>query len=169
MLHVYTGNGKGKTTAAIGQSIRALGAGYNVLFTQFIKNMEYSEISILKTFPNLHYLQFGNGCYITREPGINDSELIKQGLQIIQSQIEKKDYKIIIMDELNIAFHYNLIIIDDVMPIIDRFKENLEKDLIITGRYAPTRLLQMADLVTEMKEIKHYYHKDVTARLGVER
>jgi len=73
------------------------------------------------------------------------------------------------MDELNIAFHYNLIIIDDVMPIIDRFKENLEKDLIITGRYAPTRLLQMADLVTEMKEIKHYYHKDVTARLGVER
>lgn len=169
MIHVYTGNGKGKTTSAIGQTIRTSGFGGNVLFTQFIKDMEYSEINILKSLPNVDYHRYGYGCFINRLPEQKDIDVVKKGINEILQFLKTKDYKLVVLDELNIALYYNLIFFDDIYDILKLFKDNLDKDLVITGRYAPTRLLSYADLVTEMKEIKHYYHSDVTARDGIER
>lgn len=169
MIHVYTGNGKGKTTSAIGQAIRTSGFGGNVLFTQFVKDMEYSEIKILNSLKNIDYFRYGYGCFISRSPQQKDIDIVKKGIDDIYQMIKYKDYKLVVLDELNIPLYYNLIFFDDIYKILNIYKDNLEKDLVITGRYAPTRLLLFADLVTEMKEIKHYYHDDVIARDGIER
>ncbi|HOL81217.1 MAG TPA: cob(I)yrinic acid a,c-diamide adenosyltransferase [Ignavibacteriales bacterium] len=169
MIHVYTGNGKGKTTSAIGLSIRTAGYGKKVLFTQFVKDMEYSEIKILKTILNIEYKRYGKGCFISRDPDDEDIQLIKNGLKEIKDLIEKNDYMLVVLDEVNIALKYNLLTLEDLKFFFNIYKDNLNKDLVLTGRYAPEELIEIADLVTEMKEIKHYFNDGILARDGIER
>jgi cob(I)alamin adenosyltransferase len=167
-VQVYTGNGKGKTTAAIGLAIRAAGAGLPVFFAQFVKGMKYSEIGALERYADLIAVrQYGRGCFITREAEKEDIEQSRKGLADSAEALKTGNYRLVILDEACIAVHYKLFSIDDLLQVIDRRKADCE--VVVTGRYAPQELLDMADLVTEMKEIKHYYAKGVQARTGIER
>lgn len=165
-VQVYTGNGKGKTTAALGASIRAVCAGKKVFFGQFIKGMDYSELKCADFLPNLDIRQFGRDCFIEKEPTDEDIRCAREGLKEFSEILEDGSYDMVVMDELNIALFYKLFSLEEVLQIIKNKKENIE--VIITGRYAPDELIEVADLVTEMREIKHYYKDGVEARKGIE-
>ena len=166
MIHIYTGNGKGKTTAAIGLGIRAAMAGKKVFIGQFIKGMEYSELKIVDYLPNIEIQQFGRDCFIYKEPTKEDIKIAKNGLKICEEIIEKGEMDVVILDELNIALFFKLFTVEEVISVLNKRDENME--IIITGRYAPKELINMADLVTEMVEVKHYYNKGIEARRGIE-
>src|SRR6056297_2415818 len=165
-LQVYTGNGKGKTTAAIGLAIRATGAGKKIYMAQFVKGMRYSEIKTLEKFNNIKIEQFGLKCFIKDKPKPEDIKSAREGLAKAKQQMFSGNYDIVILDEANIAVFFDLFTIDDLLDLIVEKPDNLE--LIITGRYAHEELIEIADLVTEMKEIKHYYNDGVNARQGIE-
>ena len=166
-VHVYTGNGKGKTTAAIGLAVRAAGAGLRVYFAQFLKFGEYSEIRALQRFDDLiAYRQYGCGGFIFDKPDRADDDAARQGLDALTDIVASGDYPVVILDEANIAAQLGLIAVDDLLGLIDIKPEPVE--LAFTGRYADPRLIARADLVTEMKEIKHYFRKGVIARQGIE-
>jgi cob(I)alamin adenosyltransferase len=166
-IHIYTGNGKGKTTAALGLALRAICAGKKVFFGQFAKGMKYSEVKAMELLPNFKMEQFGRGCFIRKKPEDVDMEMARQGLRVCEEALTSGEYHVVVLDELNIALYYELIELDEVFRIIDARRPWVE--VIITGRYAPDELIEKADLVTEMKEIKHYYNKGVIAREGIER
>lgn len=166
-IQVYTGNGKGKTTAALGLSIRALCAGKKVFFGQFVKGMEYSELNVVKYMPDIEIEQFGRGCFIFRNPVQEDIDAAQRGLERCKQILSEGKHDVVVFDEINIALYYHLISLEDVFELLKLKKENTE--VILTGRYAPNELIEAADLVTEMKEIKHYYKKGVNARTGIER
>lgn len=166
-IHVYTGCGKGKTTAALGLSVRAHGAGKKIFFSQFVKGKHYSEIeTVLKHLPNITLKQYGNGCFIVRTAEQYDIDSAQEGLKELENIVCSSEYDIIVMDELNIALYYNLVSKEQVINLLN--KRDPKKEIIITGRYAPDFIIELADLVTEMKEIKHYYTKGVDAREGIE-
>lgn len=166
-IHVYTGNGKGKTTAAIGLSIRAAGAGKKIFFVQFVKGLPYSEISIIQeTIPSITLKQYGLECFIEKKPTTEDIEIAQKGLQDVKKAIQSNVYDVIVLDEANIALFYNLFSIHDFIEAIQLKAK--ETEIIITGRYAPKEIIAIADLVTEMKEIKHYYNLGIKARKGIE-
>ena len=167
-IHVYTGDGKGKTTAALGLALRASGAGLKIFFGQFIKKGNFSEIKILKNrFPEISIKQFGHGVFIKGKPSPKDIRAAKSGLTNLQKAMMSNQYDLVIADELNAAVSAGLLEIEDVLQMID--KKPVHADLVITGRGAHKRLLKRADLVTEMKNLKHYFEKDVQARKGIER
>lgn len=166
-IHIYTGNGKGKTTCALGLSLRAICAGKRVFFGQFVKGMKYSELEAVRYLPGFQIKQYGRDCFIFNNPSEEDIRIAKEGLKDIAHILKEGHYDIVVMDELNIALYYKLFSIEEVIRILDSRKENVE--VIITGRYAPSELIEKADLVTEMKEIKHYYSKGVEARKGIEK
>ncbi|MFA5444729.1 MAG: cob(I)yrinic acid a,c-diamide adenosyltransferase [Bacteroidales bacterium] len=166
MIHVYTGNGKGKTTAAIGMAVRAAGAGNNVFFAQFVKGKPYSELNVLKNIPSIVVKQYGLECFIVKEPTERDIQAARNGLKEVKSVIQSGSYGVIILDEACIALYYHLFTLEELLDVINLLKPYNE--LIITGRYAPEALIALADLVTEMKEIKHYYTKGTEARKGIE-
>jgi len=168
MLHIYTGNGKGKTTASLGLAMRFLGHKKKVCIIQFMKkNIEYGEITFLETIPNIDIIQFGTPDFVDKKnPKKIDIDEAVKGFQKAKEVILSKKYDLIILDELNVALDFELVSLDEVLPFIKEHKDKLE--LAITGRYAPEELLELADLVTEMKEIKHYYQKDISAREGTE-
>lgn len=166
-IHVYTGNGKGKTTAALGLSLRAVCAGKKVFFGQFIKGMEYSELHAQNILYNFKMEQFGRNCFIYNQPQEEDIRKAEDGLNKIEEILTSGDYDIVVLDELNIALHYKLFSVDRVIEILKNRKSNIE--VVITGRYAPEKIIEIADLVTEMKEIKHYYKDGVEARTGIEK
>jgi cob(I)alamin adenosyltransferase len=166
-IQVYTGNGKGKTTAAFGLALRAAGAGMKVFISQFVKGMEYSELEAIKRFDDLITLkQFGRGCFIYEKPEEEDIKLAAAGLKETKEIIISGKYDLVILDEANIAVYYNLFSAQDLLNVMDEKPEQVE--LVITGRYADPKVIERADLVTEMKEIKHYYSNGVTARRGIE-
>ncbi len=165
-IHVYTGNGKGKTTAALGLALRAVCAGKTVFFGQFVKGMEYSELKCPNYLDNLEMRQFGRDCFIYEKPTEEDIALAKKGLKELKDVLESGDYDVVVMDELNIALYYKLFSVKEAISVIKSRAQNVE--VIITGRYAPKEIVDIADLVTEMKEIKHYYTKGVEARKGIE-
>lgn len=166
LVQIYTGNGKGKTTAAFGLALRASGCGLKVYMLQFLKGGLYSEIKALKKIRNIKIEQCGRGCIIKRKPRKIDIESAQQGLLKAQKNIMSGKYDVAILDEANIALNLGLIKIKDIVNIIRRKPSSLE--LILTGRSCPRTLLKHADLVTEMKEIKHPYKKGIKARLGIE-
>jgi cob(I)alamin adenosyltransferase len=168
-VHVYTGNGKGKTTAALGLAMRAAGAGLKVYIAQFVKGMKYNEINTLEKKLNdeITVKQYGRSCFIYRDPDEEDVRAAQEGLREVKKIMDSGDYDMIILDEANIATHYNLFSVDDLLDLIHSKPEKVE--LIITGRFADSKIIEAADLVTEMKEVKHYYQKGVEARDGVER
>ena len=166
-VHVYTGNGKGKTTAAIGLAIRAAGAGMRVYIAQFVKGMHYSELGALDRYADRITLkQYGRDCFIEKEPDQEDIQAARQGLEEVKGILASRDYQMVILDEANIATRYNLFSPDELIEVIRSKPESVE--LVITGRNADPKVVALADLVTEMKEIKHYYNRGVQARPGIE-
>jgi len=167
-VHVYTGDGKGKTTAALGLSIRAAGAGLRVFIAQFIKSDEYSEIKALKRFSDLITVeQFGLGGFIGGNPSSGDIEAAQKGVARIREIISSETYDVVVLDEANIAVKYKLISEQDLLDIIDAKSKNIE--LVITGRDATPKIMDKADLVTQMKAVKHYFQNGVEARVGIEK
>ena len=165
---VYTGNGKGKTTAAIGLAIRAAGAGLKVYIAQFIKMGDYSEIKALKRFSDLITVeQFGLGRFTNGKPAPEDIAAAQRGLKKVKSVMTSDEFNIIIMEEANVAVMLGLIAVQDLLKIIINKPD--DKELVITGRGASPRIIESADLVTEMKAIKHYYQVGVRARVGIEK
>lgn len=166
-IQVYTGNGKGKTTAAFGLALRAVGAGKKVLFSQFVKGQIYSEIMAVQQFlPSITVKQYGLDCFIIKSPSQADIDIARKGFKEVSEIILSGIYDVVILDEANIALYYNLFTVGELIQVLNR--KPAETEIIITGRYAPQELIEIADLVTEMKEIKHYYNKGVEARVGIE-
>lgn len=165
-IHLYTGNGKGKTTAALGIALRAVGAGKTVFMGQFVKGMHYAELDAIKRFPEITIKQYGLDCFIVNEPTEKDIKAAQNGLNEVKSIILNNQHDIVILDEICIALYYQLFTIAEVINVLQQKPEQME--LILTGRYAPKELYEYADLITEMKEIKHYYHQGIQARKGIE-
>ncbi len=166
-VHIYTGNGKGKTTAALGQALRAVGAGMKVFIGQFVKGMPYAELeSISRFLPEITIRQYGRGCFIVNEPAQEDIDCARNGLESVAEIIRSDEFELVILDEVCIALYYKLFGTEELLDILRARPERTE--IILTGRYAPQALIDFADLVTEMKEVKHYYTHGQEARKGIE-
>lgn len=168
-IHIYTGNGKGKTTAAIGQAVRAAGAGLKTYIAQFMKEYPYSELESLKLLKDfVEVEQFCGDDFVYKRQLPDESEIKKasDGLNIAKVKMLSGYYDIIILDEAIVAIYFKLLNLNQIIEFIDSKPESVE--LILTGRYCPNELISKADLVTEMKEIKHYYSKGITSRKGIE-
>ncbi len=166
-VQVYTGNGKGKTTASLGLLLRAVSAGKKVFIGQFTKGMKYSELNMLEKIELVTNRQYGKPGFIRNTPGKDDIRLAQEGLAEIKSILETGEYDLVILDEANIALYYKLFSFEELWDAVSHRKPHVE--VVITGRYAPDELIKKADLVTEMKEIKHYYTQGVPARTGIEK
>jgi len=167
-VQVYTGDGKGKTTAALGLAVRAAGAGLRVFIGQFIKGLHYSELDGLARYADLITIrQYGRGCFIGRTPDPADVAAAREGLDEVRRAIASGEYPLVILDEANVAVRYGLFSIDDLLAVIDAAPPGVER--VVTGRHAHARLVERADLVTEMTEVKHYYTRGVVARDGIEK
>jgi len=165
-VQVYTGDGKGKTTAAFGLALRAFGAGLKVFIGQFVKGMKYSELKAFEKIEGIEIKQYGLDCFIFNNPTQDDIDKARKGLLEMKDIICSGNYDLVIMDEANIAVYLKLFSVDELMDVIDSKPEFVE--LVITGRKANPRIIERADLVSEIKEIKHYYKKGVQARIGIE-
>lgn len=166
-VHVYTGDGKGKTTAAIGLALRALNAGKRVYVAQFIKSSASGEIEALEAhFPGADAECFGLGRFVRRDPSKEDIEAAQRGIKRLQEVLASGEYDVVVADELNGALKAGLVTIDDILALIAIRPDHVE--LVITGRNADPRLIEQADLVTEMRKIKHYFDDGVVAREGIE-
>ncbi len=167
-VQVYTGDGKGKTTAALGLALRAVGAGLKVYIAQFVKGMHYSElISLDMLSEHITLKQYGRNCFINKDPQKEDIQAAQEGLREVREVMNSGEYQVIILDEANIATLYDLFSVEDLLDIIKKKPEDVE--LVITGRRADPRIIEAADLVTEMKEVKHYYQNGISARDGIEK
>lgn len=165
LIHIYTGNGKGKTTSALGLSLRAVGRGMKVCIIQFMKGYEYGETKI--KIKNLKIFQFGRAGFVDKKnPSKEDVELAKEGYEFAKKVIKSKKYDLVILDEINVAIEFKLIKLEDVLELIKNKPKNLE--LILTGRYAKKELISIADYVSDINEIKHPYQKGIKARKGIE-
>lgn len=165
-LQIYTGDGKGKTTAAFGVALRAALSGNKVYIGQFIKGMKYTETEIEHYLPNIEIEQLGESCFIEKEPKPSDIALAVQGFEAVRKKIMSGQYHLVILDEVTIALYYKLFTVEALIDVIQNRPPHVE--LILTGRYCPDELVQIADLVTEMKEIKHYYTQGVLSRKGID-
>jgi len=166
-VQVYTGNGKGKTTASLGLAVRAAGAGLNVYIIQFLKKGDYSEIKALSKFDNITIEQYGLGKFVKGKPSDDDIAAGKAGYLKLCDILHNKKHDVVIAEEANVAVMCNLFSEEALLELIEMKSENTE--LVITGRGATDKIIEKADLVTEMKEVKHYYKQGVTARVGIEK
>jgi len=167
-VQVYTGDGKGKTTAALGLALRAAGAGLKVFIGQFIKMGDYSEIKALERFPDLIRVeQFGLGRFVGGKPSAADIDAARSGMERVREVMASGEYQMIILEEANVAVKYGLIAVQELLGII--IAKPAEMEMVITGRSASPRIIEAADLVTEMKVVKHYFEKGVRARVGIEK
>ena len=166
-IHVYTGNGKGKSTAAFGLAVRALCAGKSVYVGQFVKSMKYNETKIEGIFDHICIEQLGRGCFIDKNPEEVDVQMAHEGLARCAEMMKSGEYDVVILDELNIALYFGLVQVEEVLDAIRQRNQKVE--VVVTGRYAPQELIDEADLVTEMTEIKHYYQQGVLSRNGIDR
>jgi cob(I)alamin adenosyltransferase len=165
---IYTGDGKGKTTAALGLALRAAGAGLKVYIAQFIKSGDYSEIKALARFADqITVEQFGLGRFIKGKPLPEDVASAGKGLAAVRSALVSGRYQVVIMEEGNVAAGCGLFPVDEILEIISQKPGDVE--LVVTGRGADPRVIDRADLVTEMKAVKHYYQTGVAARVGIEK
>ncbi len=166
-VQVYTGNGKGKTTAAIGLAIRAAGAGFKVYFCQFLKGRNCSEIASLNKFKDLIEIrQFGKESFIKGLPSESDITLAANGFEEASIAAMSEVYDLVILDEINYAIYLNIIKLNNVVQLIKNKPAKVE--IVLTGRNAAKEIIEIADLVSEIKEIKHYFKKGVLARIGIE-
>jgi cob(I)alamin adenosyltransferase len=166
-IQVYTGNGKGKTTAALGLALRSAGAGLRVFVGQFLKQGDYSEIKALSRFDTVTVEQFGMGKFVRGMPSDQEKAAARKGYARLCDILTAGSHDLVIVDEGNVAVTCHLISEKELLSLMDRKPEAVE--LVITGRGASPAVMDRADLVTEMKEIKHYYHQGVAARRGIEK
>ncbi len=167
-VQVYTGDGKGKTTAALGLALRAAGARWNVFLGQFAKGMRYSELAVLERLSDrVTVRQFGRSCFIKRAPHEADLQSAEQGLAECREIILAGDHRLVVLDEANVAVALGLFPVEALLELIYLRSDPME--LVITGRWAHPRLVEAADLVTEMREVKRYYRAGVMARTGIEK
>lgn len=169
-IQVYTGNGKGKTTAALGLALRAAGHGLRTYFGQFLKGQDYGEIfAIQKLTPLITIEQFGRRGFIhvTENPDQEDIRRAQKGLRKCYKMMRSRKYQIVVLDEVNVAVHFHLFSEKEIHDFLDEKPEEVE--VVLTGRYAPESFIDRADLVTEMTEIKHCYQEGIQARKGIEK
>lgn len=168
-VHIYTGNGKGKTTAALGLALRAAGAGLKTYIAQFMKVYPYSELNSLKLLSDCIIIEQFCGdefVYKRQLPDENEIKKAVNGLNKAKTMMKSDEYDLIILDEVLVSIYFKLLTVEQLIEIINEKPVNVE--LILTGRYCPEILYEKADLITEMKEIKHYYSKGITSRKGIE-
>jgi cob(I)alamin adenosyltransferase len=168
-VQIYTGNGKGKSTAAIGQAVRSAGFGFKTYIAQFMKEYPYNELVSLKHLSEwITIEQFGGDEFVYKKelPGEDELANARRGLNTAKEKMLSGVYDLIILDEAIVTIYFRLIGTEDLVEFIKEKPENVE--LILTGRYCPEDLIELADLVTEMKEVKHYYQKGITSRKGIE-
>lgn len=169
MIQVYTGTGKGKTTAALGLAMRALGHGFKVYIIQFMKgNIRYGELETARQLsPNIVIKQMGRETFVDRDnPDKIDIELAQRAFQLAKEIVSEGAHGIVVLDEINVAVDYGLIPLDAVLELLDSKPHHVE--LILTGRYARQEVIERADLVTEMREVKHYYQEGIPSRKGID-
>jgi len=167
-IHIYTGDGKGKTTAALGLALRASGHGLRTYMGQFMKGQHYGEHDAFDKNPLMTFELYGKNTFIhVEEKNDEDVAMAVEGLQKATQAMLSGKYELIILDEVNVAIHFGLLTCQMVQDLIEKKPEHVE--LILTGRRAPSELIELADVVTEMKEVKHYYQNGIMARDGIER
>jgi len=163
-IQIYTGNGKGKTTAAIGIAVRALLSEKKVFIGQFVKDMKYNETKLTEHFDEIEIEQLGIGCFITNTPTEKDIQAAISGLKLCNEKLSSGEYDLVILDEIFIAIYFELLPTEDVVKVLKNKAKSTE--IVLTGRYAPKELIHIADLVTDMTEVKHYYTQGVLSRDG---
>jgi len=168
LVIVITGSGKGKTTAAFGQALRAIGQGYKVFVMQFMKGRKYGEfIAAEKYLPHLTIRMSGLDSFVMRDnPAAIDIELAQKGLNEAKKAIKSGKYDMVILDEINVALDFKLIALTEVIELIKNKPANL--DLILTGRYASKKIIKLADTVSEVLDVKHHYNSGIKDRAGIE-
>lgn len=168
LVQVYTGNGKGKTSAAFGLALRAIGRGFKVYVIQFIKGgFDYGELYSVRHLPNVTLKAFGRGKFITETPpDQKDVNLAEEAFALAKQVVESGEYDFVVLDEINVAIHLKLLSMSNVIDLIKNKPNHVE--LVLTGRQAPREIVELADLVTEMKEIKHPYTRGTKPRKGIE-
>lgn len=167
-IQIYTGDGKGKTTAALGLALRACGAGFKVFIGQFLKSGDYSEIKALARFSDLVTLrQYGLGRFVKGKPTEEEIKAAQDGLKEAGEALSSGLYDLVILEEANVASSIGLFSVDDLLSLMAH--KPLGVELVLTGRNAHPRLIEAADLVTEMLPVKHYYFQGVQARVGIEK
>ena len=167
LIQVYTGDGKGKTTAALGLALRAAGRNMKVLIVQFMKKWDYGELHSVELIPNIILRTFGTKDFVYKGKAKKiDYEEAEKAFSFGAEGMQSGDYDIVIFDELNMALYYELLDLKEVIEKLKGKPDNVE--VVITGRRAPEEIIEIADLVTEMKEIKHPYQKGIKARMGIE-
>jgi len=168
LVMVLTGDGKGKTTSALGQALRAVGHGLRVHMIQFMKGRKYGEvIAAEKYLPDLTVEQFGLDSFVMRDnPAPVDVELAQEGLERAQEVIASDAYDMVILDEINVAIDFKLVPLDKVLELIKNKPVRLT--LLLTGRYAPPEIVEIADMVSEVRETKHHYAAGIKDRAGIE-
>ncbi len=168
LVQVYTGDGKGKTSAAFGLALRAVGRGLKVYIIQFIKGgFDYGELYAVKQLDGLKLKAFGRGKFITEKPPPEeDVKLARDAFELAKRVVASGEYDVVILDEINVALNLKLINVDEVAELAKKKPKHVE--LVLTGRGAPPEIIELADLVTEMKEIKHPIKKGASPRKGIE-
>ncbi|MEM2291432.1 MAG: cob(I)yrinic acid a,c-diamide adenosyltransferase [Candidatus Korarchaeum sp.] len=167
MIHLYTGDGKGKTTAALGLALRNIGWGGRVLVVQFLKRTGSGELNIAARLPELEIKQYGTGKFIDKgSVDERDLELAKDGLEEVKKALSSGKYTLVVLDEINVAVHLGLIEEREVIEVIKSRDPSTE--VVLTGRYAPKSFYKLADYVTEFVKIKHPYDSGVRARRGID-
>ena len=170
-VQVYTGNGKGKTTCMLGLTLRAVGAGKKVYIGQFMKSERYSEVYAIREFlPGVTIEQYGveSSCFIRKgEANVAHVEAAHAGYKKAMTVLVSGEYDLVILDEINVTVYFELLNEKDALAMIDSRPHGVE--LVLTGRYATDQVMARADLVTEMREVKHYFDQGVAARIGIEK
>ncbi len=166
MIIVYTGNGKGKTTAALGLALRSIGYGKKIVLIQFMKGRETGEILAARKIPGFEIYKFGRKGFVDlKKPEKEDMNLANKALEFAKKTAKKKP-DVLILDEINVAVKFGLLKLRDVLKLIGATPKNTT--LVLTGRYAPKEIIRKADIVTEMAEIKHHFKKGVKAIKGID-
>jgi cob(I)alamin adenosyltransferase len=150
----------------LGLALRAAGAGLKVYIAQFLKGKYYCELAALQKLKNIKVEQFGTTCFIRKSPAKKDLQLARSGLKAARKAILREDYDVVILDEINVALKLGLLKLEEVISLIKNTPKEIE--LILTGRWAPAAIIKAADLVSEIKEVKHYFRKGTKGRKGIE-
>lgn len=166
MIQVYTGCGKGKTTACLGLALRAAGAGLKVYIAQFLKNQPSGELAALKRIKNIRLERFGRSCFVKGRPTAKDKELAQRGLDKVKRLVGQRLYDVVILDELNAVLKLKLVSLSEVLSIMDNAPSDME--LVLSGRDAPQEVIKRADLVSDIRQVKHYFRDGLKARRGIE-
>lgn len=168
MIQIYTGNGKGKTTAALGLALRAIGHGLKVIMIQFMKGkINYGELEAINLLPNFSIEQYGRPEFVNPEkPEEEDLRLAREGLERARGIIKSGEFNMVILDEINVAVSFGLLKASEVIELMKQTPK--ETELVFTGRYMPEEFVDYADLISEIREVKHHFHKGIASRKGIE-